>query len=286
MLLLPAPCTRWGRWQGELGAGSATGASARFPKRAQAQGARGKGRAAGRAPRCREQHYPGGSAGGQGSAARCLRRPAASPAPAGAGRRIWLARPRAAESAREDACEPVNDLQICSGIVHAGFACGPHRAPGTGSAASPAGVTAAAGGGSRLAARPPLPHPSPASLRTINRPHTQLRSLSPRSEPQMYFMGERRPRQVVKHPRGCRRCARRWALACRTRAWGAREPAGACRAGGLRRRRGAVQEGGGLAAPRHPPAPQQPWAALGPWHRCRSPRLTRAARPAVLQQRA
>lgn len=130
--------------------------------------------------------------------------------------------------------------------------------PGTGSAASPAGATAAAGGGSRLAARPPsLLHPSPASLRTINRPHTQLRSLSPRSEPQMYFMGERRPR-VVKHPRGCRRCARCWAPACGARAWGAREPAGACGAGGLCRR-----EGGRRAAPQHPPAPQQPWSSPG-----------------------
>lgn len=48
-----------------------------------------------------------------------------------------------------------------------------------------------AGGGLRLAARRPPLLPSPLSLRTINRPHTQLRSLSARSEPQMYFMGER-----------------------------------------------------------------------------------------------
>lgn len=188
-----------------------------------------------------------------------LRRPAAPPAPA-PGRRSWLARPRAAESAREDACEPVNDLQICSGIVHAGFACGPPPVLPPAQALLPplqARRPRQVGDHGWRHGPPLLLHPSPASLRTINRPHTQLRSLSPRSEPQMYFMGERRPR-VVKHPRGCRRCARRWAPACGARAWGAREPAGACGAGGLCRR-----EGGRRAAPQHPPAPQQPWSSPG-----------------------
>lgn len=53
--------------------GAWPGASARFPKRAQAQGARGKGQAAGRA--ARQQHCPGGSAGGRGSAALQHRQP-------------------------------------------------------------------------------------------------------------------------------------------------------------------------------------------------------------------
>lgn len=59
------------------------------------------------------------------------------------------------------------------------------------------------------------------SLHTINRPCTQLRSLSPRAEPQMYFMGEKLPRWVVKHPGGasaaprvhCRRGLQLWATA-------------------------------------------------------------------------
>lgn len=137
-----------------------------------------------------------------------LCRPAASAAPGRAGRCIWLVRPRAAESAREGAGEPANDLQICSGIIHAVFACGPRRAPGTGSAASLAGATALPTGGQQRAARPPAC--PPPSLRTVNWPHTQLRSLSPQAEPQMYFMGERLPRQVVKHLRGCWHCPTRW----------------------------------------------------------------------------
>lgn len=112
----------------------------------------------------------------------------------------WLARPRPAESARAGAGETACDLQIWSGIIHAGFACGPCCAAGAGSAASLAGATALPAGDIGWQRGSPSP---PASPRTINRPHTQLRSLSPRAEPQMYFMGERLPRRVVKHPRGC-----------------------------------------------------------------------------------
>lgn len=121
MLPLPAPCTCWGCWQGELGAGSVAGGVCSLPKAGSGTGCAGERPSSGVSSEAAA--LPRGQCRGPG-----LRRPAAPPAPA-PGRRSWLARPRAAESAREDACEPVNDLQICSGIVHAGFACGPPPVP-------------------------------------------------------------------------------------------------------------------------------------------------------------
>lgn len=73
----------------------------------------------------------------------------------------------------------------------AAFSCGPHRAPDAGCALLQVGKQGRWGIAAGSTAPPSPPLPSPLSLRTINRLHTQLRSLSARSEPQMYFMGER-----------------------------------------------------------------------------------------------
>lgn len=125
--------------------------------------------------------------------------PCSVTAPAHAGRCIGLARPRAAESARAGAAGAADDLQICSGAIPAGFPCVPGAAllPPS-QARQPCGLGMAAASASPL--------PPPPSFPSINRRHTQLKSLSLRAEPQMDFTGQRLLQHVVKHPRGCGRC--------------------------------------------------------------------------------
>lgn len=221
--------------------------------------------------------------------------PCSVTAPAHAGRCIGLARPRAAESARAGAAGAADDLQICSGAIPAGFPCVPGAAllPPS-QARQPCRLGMAAASASPL--------PPPPSLPSINRRHTQLKSLSPQAEPQMDFTGQRLLQHVVKHPRGCGRCPTQpwdccWGLQLCTvvgSCAGHRCSTHVCEWGEAVGVHWAVKMGswwlGGCADKVQPGSPtlhSQPHTnPSSPWRGCSSPRLTKAAKPAVLEQRA